>query len=136
MTIASSTTALANAIAAYGAAVIARRKAGGQLTGAAYTKPTVVAFTAAPTFDASTSNVFQFGALTNNVPGVTISNPADGQTITIRFQQDAVGGRTVTLPGTCQVSGSVAVAANAITLLTITYDAVAAKWEGSWVPVQ
>lgn len=136
MTIQDSTTALVNAINGYGTAVINRRKAGGQIIGPAYTKPTVVAFSTVPVFDASSSNVFQFAAMTAAVPGATIINGADGQNITIRIVQDATGGHVFTLPGNTIVTGTPSTAANAINLLVLTYDMITAKWEGSWVTPQ
>lgn len=137
MTVATSAAALVTAISNYGSAVINRRKAGGQFTGPAYTKPTDVAFSTTPVFDASTSNVFHFGVMTNNVPGATVTNGADGQTVTIRLVQDATGGRVFTVPGNVVIpaASTPVTTANAVNLLNLTYNAGTGKWEGVWVPV-
>lgn len=100
----------------------------------ANTKPQTVAFSATPAFDASKSNVHYLAALTTNV-SPTISNPTDGQTISIRFQQDATGGRTVTLPASVHATGGPQAAANSVSWLTITYVASASRWEGTWAAI-
>ncbi len=99
------------------------------------TRPASIAFSTAPTFSAMDSNVFYFGTLTANVTSMTISNASDGQTIQIRFVQDATGGRTVALPSGAQVSGSINTAANSVTWLVMTYVASASRWEGTWTRV-
>lgn len=137
MTIAASATACATAIGNAGAALIARRKAAGEFDGPAYTKPIAVAFSPSPIFDASKSNVFWLGAVTNNVPGMSIINGFDGQSILIRFAMDAVGGWAITMPGNCKVSGAPVTTANAVNLLSLSFNAAAnagaGEWEGSWV---
>lgn len=99
------------------------------------TTPVSVAFSATPTFNAQQSNVFYFGTLTGNVTSMTISNPTDGQTIQIRFVQDATGGRTVALPSGAVVSGSINSAANSVTWLVMTYVASASRWEGTFTRI-
>lgn len=105
--------------------------------GAAYTPPIQPSHSATPTFDCATSNVFEPAALTSNVTSMTMSNAVGGQTVNIRFVQDATGGRTVAVPASAKVSGSVNIAANTVTWLIMTYSARASRWEGSWsqVPV-
>jgi hypothetical protein len=103
--------------------------------GGANTAPVSVAFSATPTFNAQQSNVFYFGTLTGNVTSMTISNPSDGQTIQIRFVQDATGSRTVALPSGAVVSGSINSAANSVTWLVMTYVSSAARWEGTWTRI-
>lgn len=104
-----------------------------QFTGGAYTSTVASAFSATPTFDAALSNVFEMGALTANVTSITIANPANGQTISIRMQQDGTGGRTVAVPTGAKVSGSVGSVANAASILTLTYSPTGGRWEGAWV---
>lgn len=136
MTIATQTTALVAAVAAYGQSVIDRRIKGGQFIGRAYTKPVAVLFSATPAIDPTLSNVFNIGTLTGNITALTLPAGGDGQTITVGFQQDAAGNHTVALPANTQVSGTLALTANAVTLLVLTYNVARAKWEGSWVAVQ
>lgn len=99
------------------------------------TEPASVVFSSTPTFDARESNVFYFETLTGNVTSMTIINPANGQTIQIRFVQDGTGGRTVALPSGALVSGSINTAPNSVTWLVITYVSTAARWEGTWTKV-
>lgn len=99
----------------------------------AFTASKTPAFSATPTFDASTSNVFEPGALTANITAMTISNPNAGQTILIRFVQDATGGRTVALPTGAAVTGSINATASKASWLSMTYSAAASRWEGAWM---
>jgi len=101
----------------------------------AYVTPQSVAFSTTPTFDSSTTNTIYFETMTANVTSVTISNAVDGAQLQIRFVQDATGGRTVTLPSSVQVSGSLNTAANAVTWLVLTYVGSASRWEGTWTRV-
>ena len=100
---------------------------------AAYTVPVAVVFAANLTIDASLSNMFTVGALTANLTGLTITNPGNGQTITIRFLQDATGGRTVAGPAGSAIVSSVGLTAAKASLLTLTFTATAGRWEGSWL---
>ncbi len=102
---------------------------------AAYTPSSTVAFSATPTFDCTASNVFEFGALTANVTSMTVSNAVAGQTINIRFVQDATGGRTVAVPSGAKVSGSINTAASSATWLVMIYSTAGARWEGAWSQV-
>ena len=98
----------------------------------AYTSATAVSFSATPTFDASTTNIIVFGNLTANVTSMTMTNAQEGHFISIRFRQDATGGRTVALPSGAKVSGSIATTANLTSYLNITYNATDSRWEGNW----
>lgn len=106
--------------------------AGAAFTGGVYTASQTPAFSATPTFDASTSNVFEPGTMTASITSMTIINQGAGQTISIRLQQDATGGRTVTIPSGAVVAGSVNTAANKVSWLTITYSGRSSVWEGTW----
>ncbi len=101
----------------------------------AYTPPVLPSYAASLTFDCSTSNVFEVGALTGNVTSITTSNPVQGQTINIRFVQDATGERTVAVPAGSKITGSVSTTANVATWLVMTYSSRASRWEGNWMPV-
>lgn len=101
----------------------------------AYTPSAQPAHSATPTFDCATSNVFEPAALTGNVTSITLSNAVAGQTVQIRFQQDATGGRTVAVPAGDKVDGSINTAANRVSWLILTYSARGARWEGNWLQV-
>jgi len=98
----------------------------------AYTPPTQPTHSATPTFDCSVSNVFEPAAMTGNVTSITMSNAVGGQTVNIRFLQDATGGRTVAPPASSKIAGSVNTTANGVSWLSMTYSARASRWEGSW----
>lgn len=91
-----------------------------------------IAFTATPSFDASSGQLIKFGALTANVTSMTLTNAAEGHFLSIRFKQDATGGRTVAVPAGAKVSGSVGVLANQVSYLNLTYNTADARWEGAW----
>lgn len=103
------------------------------IAGAALTPTSSQAFTATPTFNCSLSNVFEFsGAMTANVTSCTITNPTAGQTITIRVKQDGTGSRTFASPAGAKITGSVGLTLGLASLLTLTYSAMDARWEGAW----
>lgn len=101
----------------------------------AYTPSAQPAHSATPTFDCATSNVFEPAVLTGNVTSITLSNAVAGQTVQIRFQQDATGGRTVAVPSGAKVDGSINTAANRVSWLILTYSARGSRWEGNWLQV-
>ena len=101
----------------------------------AYTASATPAHSATPTFDCATSNVFEPATLTGNVTSITLSNAAAGQTVQIRFQQDATGGRTVAVPSGAKVDGSINTAANRVSWLILTYSSRGARWEGNWLVI-
>jgi hypothetical protein len=105
---------------------------GGSIANRAYTAPQNPAYAASLTVDAALSNVFLVGTLTGNVTTFTINNPADGQTINLRFVQDGTGGRTIAMPGSAAVAGSPNATANKVSWLTLTYVGGASRWEGAW----
>jgi hypothetical protein len=102
------------------------------VAGGAMTSPVAQGFSATPTFNAAGTNLIVFGNLTANVTSMTISNPQEGQFLTIRFRQDATGGRTVALPSGAAVSGSITATANKTSYLNLTYNATDSRWEGFW----
>lgn len=101
----------------------------------AYTPSATPAHSATPTFDCSTSNVFEPAAMTGNVTSMTLSNAVVGQTVMIRFVQDGTGGRTVALPSGAKVAGSMPSGANMAAWLTMVYSSRASRWEGSWTEI-
>lgn len=106
---------------------------GGSISGRAYTAVSALAFSATPTFDASLSNTFSFGALTANVTSCTVSNATHGQTISIRVVQDATGGRTFAVPAGAKIGGGVNLLASGVSWLTMTYVGGSVnRWEGFW----
>lgn len=90
-----------------------------------------IPYAASLTIDASTGNVFEVGALKGNVTSMTISNAAAGQFISIRFVQDATGGRYVTPPGGAKVAGGVGTSANQASWLNLVYTG--SRFEGQWL---
>lgn len=101
----------------------------------AFTPSLTPAHSATPTFDCSTSNVFEPAALTGNVTSITLSNAVAGQTVQIRFQQDATGGRTVAVPSGAKVDGNINTGANRVSWLILTYSSRGARWEGNWFQI-
>lgn len=101
----------------------------------AYTPSQQPAHSATPTFDCATSNVFEPAALTGNVTSITLANAVAGQTVQIRFQQDATGGRTVAVPSGAKVDGSINTEANRVSWLILTYSSRGSRWEGNWLQV-
>jgi len=101
----------------------------------AYTPSATPAHSATPTFDCATGNVFEPAAMTGNVTSITLSNAVAGQTVQIRFQQDATGGRTCAVPSGAKVDGSINTSANRVTWLVLTYSSRATRWEGNFFQV-
>ena len=100
----------------------------------ALTTPFTLTYAATIAVNSALSNVF-YCALTGNVTAFSITNPSDGQTVNIRFAQDATGGRVVTLPSSVKADGTQLTTASRVAWLSITYVASAARWEGGWVSV-
>ena len=98
----------------------------------AFTPTVVVTYGTTTTINCALGNAFRvvFGA--GNITTLTVSNPSDGQAISIRFKQDATGGRTIAWPASFRWNGGLApvlsTAANAIDLLSATYDATDATY--------
>lgn len=62
---------------------------------------------ATPSLDAKTANIWNI-SLTANITSTTITNPKNGQRLTINFTQDATGGRTYVWPTNCKFAGAAA----------------------------
>lgn len=101
----------------------------------AYTPSLTPAHSATPTFDCAVSNVFEPATMTGNVTSITLSNPVAGQTVQIRFQQDATGGRTCAVPSGAKVDGAIKTGANRVSWLILTYSGRASRWEGNWIQI-
>jgi hypothetical protein len=84
------------------------------------------------TLDMVDSNVFT-STLTENVTTLTLSNPAQGQTVNILFTQDATGSRTMAWPASFKwpggTAGVLSTNASAVDLLVISY--VGTDWYAS-----
>lgn len=98
----------------------------------------LASFSATPTFDAALSNFHTMPAMTANVTAITLSNAQEGQFLTIRFTQDGTGGRTITTgnmgaTNAPSIQGAPTTTANKASYLNLTYNAAAARWEGSWL---
>ena len=101
----------------------------------AYTPAAQPTHSATPTFDCAVSNVFEPAAMTGNVTSITLSNPVAGQTVQIRFQQDATGGRTCAVPSGAKVDGAINTGADRVSWLILTYSGRASRWEGNWIQI-
>ena len=101
----------------------------------AYTPAAQPTHSATPTFDCAVSNVFEPAAMTGNVTSITLSNPVAGQTVQIRFQQDATGGRTCAVPSGAKVDGAINAGANRVSWLILTYSYRGSRWEGNWIQI-
>lgn len=69
--------------------------------------PLLVAFSAAPTFDALKGQGFELGTMTANVTSSTFSNTTPGQILSLWVKQDGTGGRTFAFPAS--VKGATAI---------------------------
>ena len=105
------------------------------VAGKAYTPSQAPAYAGALVIDAALGNVFEVGALTGNVASMAISNWSVGQTINLRFVQDATGGRTVAVPAGAVVAGAVNPTASKVSWLVLTKvdNAGAPRGEGAWM---
>lgn len=126
---------LTTRLLAGGTAVLEAASTNVKLNKKAYTAPATVAFAASLTVDTNGSNLVKVGTLTGNVTSMTLSNATEGQFISIRFKQDATGGRTIALPSGAKVDGSPATGANRTSYLNLTWNATDTRWEGNWFQV-
>lgn len=98
---------------------------------------TAVAFSATPTFDASTFAMPTFTmTLTGNVTSSTVTNPIAGQTIKFVLKQDATGSRTFAWPANFKGASAIGPEANSFSVQDFVYDGT--NWRaigaGSWNP--
>ena len=108
---------------------------GANFTGHAQTAPVAGSSTGGVlTLDMTESNVFT-STLTENVATLTLSNPAQGQTVNMLFTQDATGSRLMTWPASFKWPGGTASVlstnSNAVDLLVITY--IGTDWYASMI---
>lgn len=86
--------------------------------------------------DCALSNGFNY-TLTGNVAMEAPANPADGQVINIRLQQDASGAHTVDWNAVFKFPGgnppTLSTAPNAVDLLSAYYYAAGARWECGFI---
>jgi hypothetical protein len=82
---------------------------------------TTVAFSATPTFDASTAASFKL-TLTGNVTSSTLSNAVAGEPISFELCQDATGGRTFVPPANVLNMGTIVSTANACSTQEFWFD--------------
>ena len=108
---------------------------GKALFAGAATTSSIPAHSATPTFDCAASNVFEPATMTSNVTSITLTNATAGQTVQIRFQQDATGGRTCAVPSGAKIDGSINTGANRVTWLIMTYSYRGSRWEGNFLQV-
>ena len=106
---------------------------GATFTGNAQTTSVAAASSAGTlSINCNDSNVFTV-SMTENVSTLTLSNASDGQTINVRFTQDATGGRTITWPASFKwaggSAGSLSSGANEVDFLVATY--ISSSWYAS-----
>ena len=101
----------------------------------AYTASLTPAYSATPTFDCAASNSIEPATMTGNITSITLSNATAGQTVQIRLQQDATGGRTCAVPSGAKIDGSINTGANRVTWLIMTYSSRGSRWEGNFLQV-
>lgn len=82
---------------------------------------TTVAFSATPTFDASTAASFKL-TLTGNVTSSTLANAVAGEPISFEICQDATGGRTFVPPANVLNMGTIVSTANACSTQEFWFD--------------
>jgi hypothetical protein len=93
-----------------------------------------VAYSATVTPDCDSFDIVNVGTLTGNVALATpTGTPNDGQTLIIRFKQDATGGRTYSTSAGYQFGATYALlswttTANAVCEAEFRYNAATAKW--------
>lgn len=118
---------IADWLAALGAAALA----GATFTGAVISTPVAVPYSANPVIDCALGNAFLVATLTGNATLAVPLRWTPGQTLSIRFQQDGTGGRTVSLPGNMKLSGALELGANRVTWMYVTHVGGVA-YEGNW----
>ena len=101
----------------------------------AYTPSLTPAHSATPTFDCAAGNVFEPATLTSNVTSITLINEVPGQTVQIRFQQNATSAYTVAVPSGAKVDGNINMGYFRASWLILTYSGRASRWEGNWLQV-
>lgn len=94
--------------------------------------PTLLTFSATPTFDASTASTFR-ETLTASVTSSTITNPTDGQVIKIVLTQGGAGSFTFAWPANCAFVGGTAptltTASGKTDMVCFQYNLAATKWQ-------
>lgn len=85
------------------------------------------------TINANDGPYIEVDALTGNITTFTINNSWTGKRMTIRFVQDATGGRTVAAPSGAKIAGSIASTANQASHLELVRSLT--RWEGYWTQI-
>jgi hypothetical protein len=94
------------------------------ISGAQVNTPTIIAFSATPTFNAATANNFKI-TLTGNVTSSTLSGATAGQRIIMEIIQDGSGGHTFVWPSNMKNTMNIAdqaAGANEVSLQEFYYD--------------
>lgn len=93
-------------------------------------------FNATITLNVRESDYFEVGALTGNITTFNLNDGYTGKKVRIRFVQDATGGRTVVVPTSAKVTGTLASAANQATHLDLIFvGGGVIRWEGQWIQI-
>jgi hypothetical protein len=102
-----------------------------------------VAYTASVTLDASLADGFYIQSMTGNPSVTAITGMTPGQIVAMYYQQDGVGGRTVTFPAVFVGAQQPDPAANAVSAQLFGYDSNTSQLRaltplissnGTWVP--
>jgi hypothetical protein len=102
-----------------------------------------VAYTASVTLDASLADGFYIQSMTGNLSITAITGMTPGQIVAMYYQQDGVGGRTVTFPAVFVGAQQPDPAANAVSSQLFGYDSNTAQLRaltplisdnGAWFP--
>jgi hypothetical protein len=108
--------------------------ASASITGAKVSGTTVLSTKAAPaisagvlTLDCSTGNSFRIN-LNANVTSMSLTNPTDGQVITILWVQDATGSRTVSMAANLKGATAPSAGINTRSAQSFIYDSTTTNW--------
>lgn len=85
------------------------------------------------TINANDGPYIEVAALTGDVTTFTINNDWVGKRMTLRFVQDATGGRTVAAPSGAKIAGSLASTASQASWLELIRSQ--SRWEGYWTQI-
>lgn len=87
----------------------------------------VVAYAASLTLNAAAANGFYVTAMTGNLTITAVNGLTSGQLVVLYYQQDAVGGRTVTFPATMVGAQQPDPAASSVSAQLFGYDSATSK---------
>lgn len=104
------------------------------LTTASIIKTTVGSAAGVLTIDASLGNSFLIN-VTENITSMSITNPTDGQEITLLWVEDGTGAWTIVLAANLLGATAPSTAANDVSCQKFTYDVTLTSWYATGVGV-